>query len=38
MENKTVGFDPGAPEGDKTVKATMKGGEVVKQEEVLAPG
>lgn len=27
MENKTVGFDPGAPSGDKTVK----------QEEVLAP-
>lgn len=38
MENKTVGFDPGAPEGDKTVKTTMKGGEVVKQEEVQAPG
>lgn len=38
MENKTVGFDPGAPEGDKTVKTTMKGDEVVKQEEVLAPG
>ena len=38
MENKTVGFDPGAPEGDKTVKTTMKGGEIVKQEEVQAPG
>lgn len=38
MENKAVGFDPGAPEEDKTVKTTMKGGEVVKQEEVLAPG
>lgn len=38
MENKTVGFDPGAPEGDKTVETTMKGSEVVKQEEVLAPG
>ena len=38
MENKTVGFDPGAPEGDKTVKTTMKGGKVVKQEEVQAPG
>ena len=38
MENKTVGFDPGAPEGDKTVKTTMKGSEIVKQEEVQAPG
>ena len=38
MENKTVGFDPGAPEGDKTVKTTMKGGEIVKQEEVQVPG
>lgn len=38
MENKTVGFDPGTPEGDKTVKTTMKGGKVVKQEEILTPG
>lgn len=38
MENKTVGFDPGAPEGDKTVETTIKDGEVVKQEEVLTPG
>ena len=30
MENKTVGFDPGAPEGDKTVETTIKDGEVVK--------
>ena len=38
MENKTVGFDPGVPEGDKTVKTTIKGGKVVKQEEILTPG